>query len=69
MLKSNGSYLYGDIGSIFFQIFYFHNIVNIDDIHIHDVVVVSMCFDPNHDVLSISVFSSSSNNNESSCQY
>jgi len=40
MLKSNGSYLYGDIGGIFFQTFYFHNIVNIDEIHILYVVIL-----------------------------
>ncbi len=41
MLKSNASYLYGDIGGIFFfQAFYFHNIVNIDEIHIFDVVIL-----------------------------
>jgi hypothetical protein len=40
MLKSNGSYLYGDIGGIFFQTFYFHNIVNIDEIQIFDVVIL-----------------------------
>jgi hypothetical protein len=40
MLKSNGSYLYGDIGSIFFQTFYFNNILNIDEIHILNVVIL-----------------------------
>jgi len=40
MLKSNGSYLYGDIGGIFFQTFYFNNIVNIDEIHILNVVIL-----------------------------
>jgi hypothetical protein len=39
MLQSNASYLYGDIESIFFQTFYFHNIMNIDEIHIFDVVI------------------------------
>jgi hypothetical protein len=40
MLKSNGSYLNGDIGGISFQTFYFHNIVNIDEIHIVGVVIL-----------------------------
>jgi len=41
LLKSNGSYLCVNIGGICFQTFYFCNILNIDEIHILDVVTLS----------------------------
>jgi hypothetical protein len=41
LLKSSGSCLYVDIGGIFFQTFYFRNILNIDEIHILDVIIFS----------------------------
>jgi len=40
LLKSNVSYLFVDIGSICFQTFYFCNTLNIDEIHILDVVTL-----------------------------
>jgi hypothetical protein len=41
LLKSNGSCVCVDIGGICFQTFYFRNILNIDEIHILDVVILS----------------------------